>query len=402
MTIRLTRVAVALLALFGAIRLYVPPVHAAETEDHIVFTYVLRDGDPAYQRHRAYTGLVLRQQYRPIDGAKSAIREARIIGRSMGKTFELKELRIEKDADAETAIRKAMEKDSADIFLLDLPLGDITRTAQALAGENVIFFNIRHGDGALRAEACSQILFHTIASDAMLMDGLAQYLRFKRWTDILVLEGAGREDKRLGSAFKASAKKYGLKIVARRGFVLGNDPRNRGKNNISLLTAGNYDVVFLADWEGEFGRYVPFQTQLPRPVVGSEGLHASTWHWTWERHGAPQLNQRFDRRAKRAMSDSDWAAWAAVKSVVEAVVRTKETDPAKLRKFLTSGAFVLDTYKGTPANYRSWNHQLRQPVLLHTHNSVVARAPIEGFLHERNTLDTLGQDKRQSGCRFGG
>lgn len=402
MTISLFRVSVALLTLLGSIWLFVPAVHAAETEVHVVFTYVLRDGDPAYRRHRAYTGMVLRQRYRPIDGAKTAIREARIIGRAMGKKFELKELRIEKDADAETAIRKAIEKDSAAIFLLDLPLDDTTRTATALASENVIFFNIRHGDGVLRAEACSQILFHTIASDAMLMDGLAQYLRFKRWTEILVLEGIDREDKRLGSAFQASAKKYGLKIVSRREFVLGNDPRNRGKNNISLLTAGNYDAVFLADWEGEFGRYVPFQTQRPRPVVGSEGLRASAWHWTWERHGAPQLNQRFDRSMKRRMSDSDWAAWAAVKSIVEAVVRTKETNPDKLRKFLVSDSFVLDTYKGIPANYRSWNHQLRQPVLLHTHNSVVARAPIDGFLHERNTLDTLGQDKPQSGCRFGG
>jgi ABC transporter substrate binding protein (PQQ-dependent alcohol dehydrogenase system) len=396
------RFSVALLAVLGAIWLFAPAAHAAEPEGRVVFTYVLRAGDPAYRRHRAYTGLVLRQRYRPIDGAKTAIREARIIGRSMGKKFELKELRIEKNADAETAIRKAMEKNSANIFLLDLPLNDIMRTAKALAGENVIFFNIRHGDGVLRAEACSQILFHTIASDAMLMDALAQYLRFKRWTNILMLEGIGREDKRLGSSFQASAKKYGLKIVGRRGFVLGNDPRNRGKNNISLLTAGNYDVVFLADREGEFGRYVPFQTQLPRPVVGSEGLRASAWHWTWERHGAPQLNQRFDRRTKRRMSDSDWAAWAAVKSVVEAVVRTKETDPAKLRSFLASDTFVLDTYKGSPANYRGWNHQLRQPVLLHTHNSVVALAPIDGFLHERNTLDTLGQDKSQSGCRFRG
>ena len=81
-------------------------------------------------------------------------------------------------------------------------------------------------------------------------------------------------------------------------------------------------------------------------------------------------------------------------------MRTKEIDPAKLRDFLISDAFVLDTYKGTPANYREWNHQLRQPVLLHTHNSVVARAPLDGFLHERNTLDTLGQDNAQSGCTF--
>ena len=37
---------------------------------------------------------------------------------------------------------------------------------------------------------------------------------------------------------------------------------------------------------------VPFASYLPRPVVGSEGLSAAAWDWTWERHGAPQEAQR--------------------------------------------------------------------------------------------------------------
>ena len=67
---------------------------------------------------------------------------------------------------------------------------------------------------------------------------------------------------------------------------------------------------------------------------------------------------------------------------------------------MTSDAFTLDTYKGTPGNFRPWNNQLRQAVLLHTHNAVIARAPIEGFLHQTNNLDTLGRDRPESACRF--
>jgi ABC transporter substrate binding protein (PQQ-dependent alcohol dehydrogenase system) len=401
MIISAMRCALAFLVLLGALWPRPAEARATSSEFRVVLTYVFRDEDPSYKRQRAYTGLVLRQRYRPLDGARTAIREALVPGRASGVQFELRELRLEKDTDAERAIRGAMEKSGAAIFLLDLPLEDVASAAKGLAGENVILFNIRHGADVLRTEACSPVLFHTIASDAMLMDALAQFLRFKRWTDILVLEGTGPADRRVGLAFRNSARKYGLKISGARDFVPGNDPRHRDRNNIALLTAGSYDLVFLADREGEFGRYVPFQTQLPRPVVGSEGLRPSAWHWTWERYGAPQLNQRFDRRVKRRMSDTDWAAWAAVKSIVEAVVRTKESNPAKLRDFLVSDTFVLDTYKGTPASYRKWNHQLRQPVLLHTHNAVVARAPLEGFLHEHNTLDTLGQDERQSGCKLG-
>ena len=100
------------------------------------------------------------------------------------------------------------------------------------------------------------------------------------------------------------------------------------------------------------------------------------------------------------MGGTDWAAWAAVKSVVEALVRTESREIADLRRFLTSEDFTLDTYKGTPGNFRPWNNQLRQPVLLHTHNAVVARAPIDGFLHEKNNLDTLGADAPVSACKM--
>jgi len=31
---------------------------------------------------------------------------------------------------------------------------------------------------------------------------------------------------------------------------------------------------------------------------------------------------------------------------------------------------------------------------------VIAKAPIDGFLHEKNNLDTLGIDARESTCHF--
>ena len=34
------------------------------------------------------------------------------------------------------------------------------------------------------------------------------------------------------------------------------------------------------------------------------------------------------------------------------------------------------------------------------HNAVIARAPLEGFLHLTNNLDTLGRDQPESACRF--
>ncbi|HSR72014.1 MAG TPA: branched-chain amino acid ABC transporter substrate-binding protein, partial [Kiloniellales bacterium] len=233
------------------------------------------------------------------------------------------------------------------------------------------------------------------------MDALAQYLAAKQWRDVLMLEGPEPEDTVLAEAFAHSAAKFGLTIVARRDFVLGQDPRERDRNNIALMTASpDSDVIFLADSLGEFGRYVPYQTARLRPVVGSEGLSASAWHWTWERHGAPQLNQRFERHAGRTMKPFDWAAWAAVKGLVEAAARSRSADFAAISEYLRGSDFTLDAYKGTPASYRPWNNQLRQPILLHTHNAVIGRAPLPEFLHARENMDTLGFDKPDSPCRF--
>ncbi len=373
---------------------------APAAKEVVTLAYLQRANDPAYEPHRAYTGLALRDLEPPLDGAKTALRESRVLGRTLGVKFELQELTLSEGDDPVAAI-EALTAAGTGIFLLDLPLADVTQAAAALADRDVILFNIRHGTDSLRGEGCSPVLFHTVASDAMRMDGLAQFLLKKNWTEVLILEGEHAADRIMSAAFQDSARKFGLEVVDLRPFVLSNDPRVRDETNIPLLTGdADYDVVFLADTLGEFGRYVPFQTYDPRPVVGSEGLVASAWHWTWERHGAPQLNQRFDRIADRPMTDTDYAAWAAVRAVVEAMVRTQSREIPVLRAYLTDETFTFDTYKGAPGNFRPWDNQLRQAVLLHTHNAVIARAPLEVFLHQINTLDTLGRDRQETACRF--
>jgi len=362
------------------------------------FAYLMREGDPAYAQHRAYTGLSLRDRQRPLEGARLGIRDSKIIGRALGYRFDLREETLAEGASALARI-EALSAEGVRIFLLDLPLVEVVELARALVTRDLLLFNIRHPDDGLRGGDCAPVLFHTLPSRAMLMDGLAQFLLKKNWRKVLVLEGQSAADKTLSTAFQAAARKFGLKIAAVRSFVLSNDPRQRDQTNLPILTSGvGYDVVFLADSLGEVGRYLPYNTKDPRPVVGSEGLTPAAWHWTWERYGAPQLNQRFDRRAGRRMTGEDWAAWAAVKVVVEALSRTKNRDVPTLRRYLRGDQLTFDNYKGMAGSFRPWNNQLRQAILLHTHNAVIARAPLEGFLHKTNTLDSLGFDKSETSC----
>ena len=347
------------------------PLAEAQTKKNgertpFTFTYLMRAEDPYYDTRRAYTGLTLRENKRPIDGVEAGLREVRVLGRRLGLTFELDVVELGEDETAIDAIESAIADGHA-VFVLDLPLDEMMALAEATVTRDILLFDVRHPDTELRRNFCPDHLFYMGPSRAMIADALAQYLRERGWRNILMLNGPEEADAKDADAFRSAAKKFGLTIVAEQDFILSNDPRNRDRNNIALMTGEpDHDVIFLTDNLGEFGRYVPFATYLARPVVGSEGLIASGWHWTWERHGAPQLNQRFHKKAERNMVATDWAAWAAVKSVVEAITRTGQAEPAHLRRFLTSDAFTLDTYKGVPGSFRRWNRQLRQPILLHT------------------------------------
>ncbi len=363
--------------------------------------YLEITGDRRYEDKRAYARIRIKPHYRPFPGALLALRDSRVLGRAVKVRFSLEKAEAADAAGLVREVSRLHGEKGVRFFLIDAPAEVLAAVAKATAGRDLLLFNVSAPDDALRGAQCRSNLMHVIPSRAMLTDAMAQYLRARKWRDVLLLKGPLPADAALARAFRVSARRFGVRVIASRDFVLGNDPREREKNNVALLTAEDgYDVVFIADWDGEFGRTVPFQTHLPRPVVGTEGLIAGAWHWTWERHGAPQLNQRFEKLAKRRMEGADWAAWAAVKAVAESVVRTQPADVMAVAAYLKGDALTLDGYKGNPSSFRPWDNQLRQPILLHSANAVAARAPIKGFLHPAENMDTLGYDKGDKKCRF--
>ena len=90
---------------------------------------------------------------------------------------------------------------------------------------------------------------------------------------------------------------------------------------------GDYDMLLVADELGDFGRYIPFNTWQARPVAGSEGLKPVAWSPVVEQWGAAQLQGRFEDLAGRDMRSEDYGAWAALRSLGEAVTRTGCADP---------------------------------------------------------------------------
>lgn len=284
--------------------------------------------------------------------------------------------------------------------VLELPAAGVVAATMAARAREVILFNAAAPEDALRAAHCAPYLLHTLPSHAMQMDALGQLLAARKWTRPLVLHGTQPADRLLLAAFQRTAKRLGLKPVAERPFKLSNDPRERELGNVRLLTAGgDYDAVVVLDADGEFAREVPYRAVLPRPVLGTNGLTAQAWSPFHERNGAPQLSRRFQRKAGRAMGSYDWAAWIAARAAAEAASADGRAGIAQQLQALRLGGVAVDGYKGQRLGFRAWDGQLRQPLLLAHGNGVVEIAPLEGFLHPRSALDTLGFDAPETGCK---
>jgi ABC transporter substrate binding protein (PQQ-dependent alcohol dehydrogenase system) len=370
-------------------------------QPRVTIGYVEIAGDPRYEPITSYGRMVLKSRERPFAGAQLGLDDAQALARVLKIEFALERITVASAAELAGAVTKARDA-GVHFFIVDAPAAALELLAGAVRGRDILVFNATASDDTLRRNLCVAEFVHTLPSMAMGMDALMQYLVSRKWTNLLAFEGPLPADATMTKAFENSAKKFGARIVARQQFKPGTDPREREKNDPALLSAINrdYDVVFVADHSFDFARQVPYHTVRARPVVGSIDLEPVAWHWTWEHHGAPQVNSRFQKLfARRHMEGADWAAWIAVKMMAQATLRTRSVDFDKQRKFmLEEGSFDGD--KGLAVSVRPWDHQLRQAVLLAAPYSVVARAPVEGFLHKTNELDTLGDDEPETPCRL--
>jgi ABC transporter substrate binding protein (PQQ-dependent alcohol dehydrogenase system) len=335
-----------------------------------------------------------------LAGAQTGLADNRTTGKFLGHTYELIEASVTKGTDPIASAIAML--DASPYLILDAPSDVLTAIADLPEAQGALLFNTSSGDLALRDDACRANLFHSLPSDAMRTDALAQVFVQKRWRDLVMITGTYPNDLQYAAAMRRSLKKFGLKLSDEKIWDADADMRRTASQEIPLFTQdfGDYDAMILADEVHDFGRYVLYNTWAARPVTGSEGLSAVTWSPVIEQWGAAQLQSRFEDQHTREMTSQDYAAWAAVRTLGEALTRTDSNDPEILRAYILSDSFELAGFKGRPLTYRDWNGQLRQPIAVVHPRAMVAQAPLEGFLHQTNELDSLGLDRPESTCEI--
>ena len=341
-----------------------------------------------------------------LEGARVGLGDNRATGNLLGHAYEMEEHRAP-DLEALLATARTLLTTGTRVLVADLEPSDLLAVADLPEADGAILLNIRSSRDELRGADCRKNVFHVAPSYAMRADALGQYLTWKRWMRWFVVRGVKPEDKDYTAAIKRTADRYRAKIVEEREikFEAGNRRTDTGhqqiQTQIPMLTQGarDHDITLVADQDEAFGEYLLWRTSVPKPVAGTQGLMALAWHRAYEQYGGTQLQSRFQNKAKRVMTERDYLAWLAVRVAGEAVTRSGTADISAIREFILSPKFTIAAFKGQGLSFRTWDRQMRQPLLLTGPRALVSMSPQEGFLHENFLTDTLGIDKTETQCR---
>ena len=334
-----------------------------------------------------------------LKGAQVAIIDSNKSAKFLNQSFEL----IEKISYDENELIQAFEefvKNKNSYVVLNVEDSLLEKIRANPLSKDSLLINASSQSTHLRSEICDKNLLHTIASNAMLYDGLMQFLVKRDFKDIFLISGNNPKDILINEDIKRSAKKFGANIIKEKIWENNTDIRRRATEEFPAFTqAKDYDVILLADYFGDFGESMYFNTWLPRPVAGTQGLTPVTWSKVIEANGAAQMQSRFEKFSSRWMESRDYSNWVAIRAIITAISNTKTADLKTNLEYIYSDKFDIAAYMGRKLSFRDYNGQLRMPIALVQPRALISVSPQVGFLHPITDLDTLGIAPFEMKCK---
>jgi ABC transporter substrate binding protein (PQQ-dependent alcohol dehydrogenase system) len=355
-----------------------------------------------------------------VAGAKMAIEENNAGGRFTGHDYSLDVSTVASADKAIEALQKFLDSDHHYI-VVDASADTLLKMADWAKGKDILLFNVRATDVALRQENCRANVMHIVPDRYMLADALAQYLVTMKWTDWLLVHGSTPGDLAYAEAIKRAAGRFGANIVDVREYkdnsggrrddvgtipsgAAASSPGKQASLSGTIPADPNYQIIVVADEDQVFGPFMPYRGGADaRPVAGTTGLTATTWSAGHEKWGATQANNNFEKDFHRLMLPIDYQAYVATRAIGEVVTRNPDGDFATVDAFIHGPELQLAPFKGIKQQFRPWDGQFRQPIIIATDKVPVSFSPQRGFPHASHPeieVDTLGIDEPESLCKM--
>lgn len=267
--------------------------------------------------------------------------------------------------------------------------------AEIAARARIPFFNIGETSDAFRREALSPYLFHIEASDAMYLDAMGQLAAREGLTRWIVAAGTDDHGLALAARAERAASKAGCTIVKSVGVPPAIPVYYSQVEEMAEVEA---DVIFvLVDYLDLFPLMVQMEEQgITTPVLNfphtitqtrdffaasrnrlpvlNPQYHLALWEATDTRAGAEDFNLQVRARYAEPADPTAWAAYHAIKIIVDTVLATGSTEASAMIAYLEDPATTFDLAKGPGVSFRPWDHQLRQPLaVVEVDNDVVWR-----------------------------
>ena len=130
-----------------------------------------------------------------VAGAQTGLLDNLTTGKFLGHNYEMIVSEVPEGDDPLAAAREMLA--ASPYIVIDAAADDLVAIADLPEAKEAMLFNISSGALRLRDEACRANLLHTVPSDAMRTDALAQVLVKKRWNDLVMITGAHDADQNL-------------------------------------------------------------------------------------------------------------------------------------------------------------------------------------------------------------
>ncbi|MBS0467458.1 MAG: branched-chain amino acid ABC transporter substrate-binding protein, partial [Proteobacteria bacterium] len=177
----------------------------------LTLTVVSVADDARYAKRRLELAYPGHPQGRAVQGVELAVQDSALELQDVDVELSVQDLVLPSASDLPQALQE-LKAAKVGHIVADLPepmLRELVRQAPAALGD-VMIFNTGLADDSLRGADCAPALLHTLPSQQMQADALAQFLALRQWRKLLVLQGPQAGDAAAGQALARAVQRHGL------------------------------------------------------------------------------------------------------------------------------------------------------------------------------------------------